>query len=56
MLDAAIAYAAERRSDSVSTLHLLYMLTRNDGGVVSRLIEEFGGSLPPLREALLKGL
>jgi hypothetical protein len=59
VLDAATAFAAERRRDTVQALHVLYAitaLTRPDGGAAGALLARYGSSAARLNERLSSAL
>ncbi|MBV9880534.1 MAG: hypothetical protein JO180_08555 [Gemmatirosa sp.] len=55
-LDAATAFATERRSETVQGLHVLWGLTRAPDGPVAELLARYGSSVATLGTALTNAL
>jgi|JI6StandDraft_1071083.scaffolds.fasta_scaffold00508_16 hypothetical protein len=56
LIDAAVALASRRRTETVNALHLLSVLLNDEQGVAARLLAKFGGSAARLREALERAI
>ncbi|HEX6063630.1 MAG TPA: Clp protease N-terminal domain-containing protein, partial [Longimicrobiales bacterium] len=55
-IDAAIAYATDRRRQEVYGNHLLHALTREEDGPVGRLLSRYGVDVPTMNKRLGNGL
>ena len=56
MLDAAIAFATKRKSETVNTPYLLNELLRSDGGAAATWLSRYGGNVAQLRTELERGM